>query len=81
LKLRSQQIKDERKKKQEGESRIYDRIESFLKAFQAVWTQDKLADMSMRFSMLKKTLDLNILVSIRFVPANPFIAYQVLCKY
>lgn len=63
LKITAHQIKNDEKKK--WGSGVGQRIKSLGKAIKAVWTEDKLSNMSERFAMVKRSLEMNVLVSIR----------------
>jgi hypothetical protein len=64
LKTKSFQIKNQKNWKLGMDNRT----NSFLSTFKAVWTKDKLNNTSQRLSMVKKTIEVDILVSIRLEP-------------
>jgi hypothetical protein len=64
LKNKSFQIKNQKNWK----SGMDNRTSSFLSTFKAVWTEDKLNNTSQRLLMVKKAVEVNILVSIRLEP-------------
>jgi hypothetical protein len=76
LKTKSSQIKNQKNWK----IGMDNRTNNFLSVFKAIWTKDKLNDTSKRFSMMKRALEVNILVSIGLEPIlfSFLIFFQVL---
>jgi hypothetical protein len=64
LKTKGFQIKNQKIRK----LGLDNRTGSFLSALKALWTGDELSNMSQRFLIVKMTLEVNILVSIRLEP-------------
>jgi hypothetical protein len=75
LKTKSFQIKNQKNWKLGMDNRT----SSFLSTFKAVWTEEKLNNTSQRLSLVKKAIEVNILVSIRLVPILfSWLIFQVL---
>jgi hypothetical protein len=64
LKTKSFQIKNQKNWK----LGLDNRTSSFLSTFKAIWTEDKLNNISQRLLVVKKDIEVNILVSIRLEP-------------